>query len=714
MRHFILLVFILTTLVSVSQKIIVIESDTVNSYPVSEYVYIFKDTSRNMSIDRMILYDCEKYFTLNNSSNINFGFTKDIYWIKFSVINKTSKTKNLVFSIDYPLLRSIHFYAIKGTSLDKEVITGEQEVFSSRDIKDRTFLFDLNLEPNVQYSYFVRINSEGTTLRLPMSIDTYKSYIKADNYKVIINGVLIGLLLFSLLFNIFLLVVTKDIINFYYTIFVFLLAFFLINITGLTYQNLWPNLPWWQQHSTTLFAATANIFLLLFTREFFSFKKNHKKVDRVSKIVILFIIISIILNLFNSTFSFSMLLINILSLVVIFLIFTVSIIGLFNKNKLAIYFLFSFTALVIGTTLYVMRNLGILNSNIVAESGLKIGFLIEIIFLMFAVIHRYRYIEKRDNEKLEILVSERTHKLVAQKEEIETQRDRILSQHEEVIRQKDLISIKNDEIRDSFNYARLIQNAVLTPRKELDRILNNYFIVNLPKETLGGDFYWTYEKNGRNYVVVADCTGHGVPGAMMSMLGISALNEIIRKTDDIKPSEILDELSVNIQNALHQEGEIGESKDGMDISICMIDKVTNTLLFAGANNPIYVVRNNNFRIDESDKYFKLYEFDSNILLELKADKMSIGYNYNKSNKFSDKKVNLKEGDMIYMFSDGFPDQFGGEKGNKYKLGRFRELLANNSLLQNETEQYDVIMSELYNWKKDKEQIDDIIILGMRM
>ena len=307
MRHFILLVFILTTLVSVSQKIIVIESDTVNSYPVSEYVYIFKDTSRNMSIDRMILYDCEKYFTLNNSSNINFGFTKDIYWIKFSVINKTSKTKNLVFSIDYPLLRSIHFYAIKGTSLDKEVITGEQEVFSSRDIKDRTFLFDLNLEPNVQYSYFVRINSEGTTLRLPMSIDTYKSYIKADNYKVIINGVLIGLLLFSLLFNIFLLVVTKDIINFYYTIFVFLLAFFLINITGLTYQNLWPNLPWWQQHSTTLFAATANIFLLLFTREFFSFKKNHKKVDRVSKIVILFIIISIILNLFNSTFSFSML-----------------------------------------------------------------------------------------------------------------------------------------------------------------------------------------------------------------------------------------------------------------------------------------------------------------------------------------------------------------------------------------------------------------------
>ncbi len=169
------------SLVSVAQKTIVIKSDTIDSYPVSEYVYIYKDTARNMSIDKMILFENEKYFTLNNSSNINFGFTKDIYWIKFSVINKTNRVKNLVFSIDYPLLRSIHFYAIKGTDLEKKVITGEQEVFSSRDIKDRTFLFDLDLEPNIQYSYFVRVNSEGTTLRLPMSINTYKSYIKANN-----------------------------------------------------------------------------------------------------------------------------------------------------------------------------------------------------------------------------------------------------------------------------------------------------------------------------------------------------------------------------------------------------------------------------------------------------------------------------------------------------------------------------------------------------
>ena len=714
MRYFILLVLLITSLISISQKVIVIENDSVNSYKVPENVYIYKDSSKNMSIERMILYESDKYFTLNKSSSINFGFTNDVYWIKFSVINKTNNKKNLVFSIDYPLLRSIQFYQIKNTRLEKKIITGENKKFSSRDIKNRSFLFNLNLEPNVTYTYFIRVDGEGTTLHLPMSINTYKSFIKSDNNKVILNGILIGFLFFSVLFNIFLLVVTKEVLNFYYTLFVFFLAMFLINISGLSYQNLWPNSPWWQHISTIIFAGIANVFLLLFTREFYDFKSNHKTINIITKILIVIIIISVMLIFFSSTFSFAMLLVNILSLVTILLIFTVSVIGIFNKNKLSLYFLFSFIALVIGTTIYVLRNLGIINNNELAEGSLEIGFLIEIILLMFAVIHRFRNIEKRNNVQLENLVSERTKKLVSQKEEIETQRDRILTQHGEVKKQKELISTKNNEIRDSFNYAKLIQNAVLTPRKELDRILSKYFIVNLPKETLGGDFYWTYEKSGRVYIVVADCTGHGVPGAMMSMLGISALNEIIRLNEDIKPSEILDELSANIQNALHQEGEIGESNDGMDISVCMLDSITNTLLYAGANNPIYIVREGDFKTDEADGNYKKHVFQKNILLELKADKLSIGYNYNKKNKFKDKKVNLKKGDVIYLFSDGFPDQFGGVKGNKYKLGKYRKLLVNNSQIKNETEQYDHIMTELYNWKKGFEQIDDILILGLRI
>ena len=713
MKNLITLFLVLISFVSFSEKIIVIDNDSVETYPVNEYVYIYKDTLKTLSIENLILKDHKRFFHLNNSSNINIGFTKDVYWVKFFVINKTNSLKNLVFALDYPLLKSVKFYAIKGSKLEKRIITGNEEPFLSRDIKDRTFLFDLNLEPNIEYTYIVRVSSEGTTLRLPMSISTYKSYIKDDNYSVIINGILVGLLLFSVLFNLFLLVVTRDIINFYYTVYVFLLAFFLINITGLTYQNLWPTQIWWQYHSSTIFAGLANIFLLLFTREFFNYKVNYPKINVANKLLMISMLLSLLLTLFDATFSIAMMLINILSLFTIFLVITVSISGLINKTKFSIYFLFSFTVLFVGTNLYVLRNLGVIDSNLLAEAGLKVGFLVEIIFLMFAVIHRYKHIEEMDNKKLEKVVHERTKTLIEQKEEIESQRDRIVTQHKEVTEQKELISIKNNEIKDSFEYAKLIQKAVLTPTKELDRILNNYFILNLPKETLGGDFYWSYEENNRLYVVVADCTGHGVPGAMMSMLGISALNEIVRKKDGIKPSEILNELSVNIKQSLHQDGGIGGSKDGMDIAVCMIDKLTKTMLYAGSNNPVYIYRKNAFIYDINDS-FKEHNCMSNSLLEIKADKLTIGYNDKINVGFVDKRIDLQSNDMLYLFSDGFPDQFGGDNGGKYKFKRFRKLLADNSLIIEGTKQLDNIKSELDLWRGGREQIDDIIIFGIRI
>ncbi len=695
-----------------SEKIITIDNDSITSFSISDFVYILEDTTTKLELKKVILTDNKKYFKLNNSSNLNLGFTKSAYWIKFTVENKTKLLKNLIFSIDYPLLRSIYFYEVKGTRLVRRIITGEKEKFNSRDIKHRSFLFDLELEPNVTYTYFARISSEGGTLRMPMTISSYKYYIAKDKFGIVLNGVFMGLVILSILFNLFLLSVSKEVLNLYYTIFVASIALFLINISGFSYQYLWPNSTWFQYHSTVFFALIANVFLLLFTREYFNFKEHYKKIELIFKIVFPFSLIIAILTLtVQDSFYLINRIANIISFFTIFLLLFVSILGIFRKDKLAIYLFISFSAFIIGVILYVLRNFGIHGNNGLAENGIKVGFILEIIFLMFAVIHRYTYMGKRENTRLENLVSKRTSDLVTQKEEIETQRDKILRQHEEVTKQKNLILEKNEEINKSFDYAKIIQTAVLPPENELQKFLQKFFILNLPKEIISGDFYWVEEKNDRTYIAASDCTGHGVPGAMMSMLGISALNDIIGRNDTMKPSEILQELSRNIENSLHQQGKIGESKDGMDISLCMIDKLTNTLLYSGSNNSIYIVRNNKF--DEEDTTVqKIYNYDNCNLLELKPDKIFIGYNVKKDLVFTDKRFDLQKGDTIYMFSDGYADQFGGLNKKKYKYKKFRELIAKVSSITDMEKQKEFLHYELNQWKGDVEQIDDILIIGI--
>jgi hypothetical protein len=177
MRKLLLIAFFILSFSGFSEKVIIIDNDTVKQFSISEYVYVLEDTTTQLGLIEIMLSKNNKYFKLNNSSNLNLGFTKSAYWAKFSVINKTKEIKNIIFSIDYPLLRSIHFYEMKGTKFERKIITGEKEKFNSRDIKNRNYLFDLKLEPNVVYTYYTRVSSEGGTLRLPMEISSYKSFI---------------------------------------------------------------------------------------------------------------------------------------------------------------------------------------------------------------------------------------------------------------------------------------------------------------------------------------------------------------------------------------------------------------------------------------------------------------------------------------------------------------------------------------------------------
>jgi serine phosphatase RsbU (regulator of sigma subunit) len=284
--------------------------------------------------------------------------------------------------------------------------------------------------------------------------------------------------------------------------------------------------------------------------------------------------------------------------------------------------------------------------------------------------------------------------LAQQKEEIETQRDEIEAQRDQVTNQRDQIQKQKEEITDSILYARRIQNAVMPPEDFRKMILPEHFILNKPRDIVSGDFYWMGTKNDKIIALAADCTGHGVPGAFMSMLGVSFLNEIVNKSDVIDPGQILNVLRENIIRALHQTGKEGENKDGMDISLSVIDYIKGEIHFAGAYNPLYILRGSE-------------------VLEIKADRMPIGIYLEKNDKFQTQVTAMFKGDVLYMLSDGYVDQFGGPEGKKLKAKPFKELLLTLQGFSME-EQRQKLDDFNKKWMEGYAQIDDILVVGIRV
>lgn len=264
----------------------------------------------------------------------------------------------------------------------------------------------------------------------------------------------------------------------------------------------------------------------------------------------------------------------------------------------------------------------------------------------------------------------------------------------EIVEQKEEIEEKNREITDSIHYASRIQAAVLPPGDYINEILPARFILYLPRDIVSGDFYWITKSNGKIITVAADCTGHGVPGAFMSMLGVAFLNEIVSKQSQLRANDLLNELRGHVIKSLRQTGKEGESKDGMDIALCIIDFEKMQLEYAGANNPLFLVR------DEKLEVFK-------------PDKMPIGIHERANQPFKMHQKILKKGDILYTFSDGFVDQFGGPKGKKYMITRFKELLL--QIHQKDLEdQKEILMNTFIEWMGNAPQIDDVLVMGVRI
>jgi serine phosphatase RsbU (regulator of sigma subunit) len=279
-------------------------------------------------------------------------------------------------------------------------------------------------------------------------------------------------------------------------------------------------------------------------------------------------------------------------------------------------------------------------------------------------------------------------------QEIEEKNQKIHFQIENELKQREIIISKNKEIMADIRYASRIQHAILPSIEFINKNMHEYFILHQPKSHVSGDFYWVSCLENKRIIAVGDCTGHGLSGALMHMVGSVYLNGIISNGNFETASDILEQLRDHIMKSLNQTGETGETQDGLDISLCIIDCEDKKMQFAGANNPVYVIKNKE-------------------LTEIKGDRMPVGIHINFDKPFTNHIIDLESNDQIYLFSDGYADQFGGPRGKKFRYKQFKELLVNISH-EPMNIQKEILNNVHDKWRGSLEQIDDILVFGIKI
>ena len=696
-RIYLLALLVMSFKVFFGQSPIVI-NDSFEFSELSSQLLVAEDKSKSLNINQALKLS----FKPETQKVPNFGFSNSSYWFKGTIVNVTSQWQSPVIEIANPNIDVASLYVFsKKTGTHKKTM-GDLMPFAKRGNKNKYYHFNLQLLPHDTLYIVINVQNSGEQFHVPMIIGTAAHFQEFENNEQLIFGVYFGFILFVLLLNGFFYYVLKEKATLLYIGYLIGLLFLQLSLTGFGFKYFWANSVFLANHANPIFASISMFFLLLFAQNFLNTPHYIPKLNKwvnVLKYYLIIVIVTAWIDV-NSIYLFSVLSINVLSIVCIFFIIPTSIYILKQKFKPARFFITAFLFLILSVLLFVLKNAGVLPSNAITNYGLQLGSALEVLLLTLAVIDKFNQFKVEAFARLEEVNELKTRVNIRLEQKVK-ERTKLVSE------QNIVLEAQKEEIISSIRYAKRIQDSLLPSSEILNDLFDdNYFVYYKPKDIVSGDFYWaapvitTGDKPYRlSLAAVVDCTGHGVPGSFLSIVASNFLKQSLTQGNVNTTAEALDFLNLNIISTLSQKSDTEFNvRDGMDLALIAIDYVQNTLYFSGANNPVYICRPTD---------------DTPELIILQPTKQSIGYISDSVKPYDLRKFNLQAGDTIYLFSDGYADQFGGENDKKLNYKRFREILLTASEMPINL-QRNYLDACFESWRGNTEQTDDVCVFGLKI
>lgn len=646
----------------------------------------------------------------NTHSGLNFGYTDSVIWVKGTIENSSLKEEVYVLEIAYPVIDDMCVYILRD-KISEKLHMGDKLPFHERPVKHRNFLIPVRFDAGEKVTLVLRVK---TTSSMQIPINIYQEDVITAKTQTDMLGLSLyyGAMLMMVLYNLFIYFSIKESMYVYYVFYVFFMTLWATSLNGISFQYLWPEATVWNDQ-VIIFALNGIIFFAsMFAARFLDAKQayptNYRLFLTLPTVSFVMMIFAYFIP-YRAGISSAM----IIAVVTILYGSAITFMRLADGFKLARVFILAWAMVLGGGVVMALSKFALLPRNMITETAVQIGSVLEVALLSFALAHRLNLEKKQRIEAQNIANIHERHARIAKENELlnerkvraareealavqkcatETLESKILERRAELNESLNKVRVTHDKIMESLAYARIIQSAMLPDPEDFLSLLPRHFIWYAPRDIVGGDFYYIDAIEKGVIVVVADCTGHGVPGAFMTLIANWELKRIVKGEKCYDPDEILVRMNRRIKKTLKQDKDSAFSDDGLDMAVCVFNPGEKNLTYAGA------------RIDL--RYIKDKKVHT-----VKSDKRSIGYIALKGDYgYKVHHMTIEPGMTVYLSTDGITDQLGEKTSQRFGTNRLNEVLAAHSELPL-AQQCERLKETLMAHRGERDQVDDMTMVA---